>query len=94
VTFIDKVRIYVKGGTGGMGCPSAGGCGGNGGDIFVQCKDGSSLARYRTLGSRRQVAAHGTPYLKTKGAGRPGKSKVLTVPPGTIIYDISMVKRY
>jgi len=87
VTFIDKVRIYVKGGTGGMGCPSAGGCGGNGGDIFVQCKDGSSLARYRTLGSRRQVAAHGTPYLKTKGAGRPGKSKVLTVPPGTIIYD-------
>ena len=63
MTFIDKVRIYVKGGTGGMGCPSAGGCGGNGGDIFVQCKDGSSLAHYRTLGSRRQVAAHGTPYL-------------------------------
>ena len=46
-----------------MGCPSAGGCGGNGGDIFVQCMDGSSLAHYRTLGSRRQVADHGTPYL-------------------------------
>ena len=24
---------------------------------------------------------------KAKGAGRPGKSKYLTVPPGTVIYD-------
>ena len=26
-------------------------------------------------------------FRKKKGAGKPGKSKVLTVPPGTIIYD-------
>ena len=62
VTFIDKVRIYVKGGTGGMGFPSAGGCGGQGGDVYVQCKDGGSLAMFKTLGNRRQIAEHGTHY--------------------------------
>ena len=28
---------------------------------------------------------------KTKGDGRPGKSKVLAVPPGTIVYDDAKV---
>ena len=62
VTFIDKVRIYVKGGSGGMGCPSAGGCGGKGGDVVARCIDGSSLAQFKTLGNRRHVAGHGSHY--------------------------------
>ena len=45
-----------------MGCPSAGGCGGKGGDIIVQCKEGASLAQFKTLGNRRQIALHGTHY--------------------------------
>ena len=62
VTFIDKIRVYVKGGTGGMGCPSAGGCGSKGGDVYVECAEGASLARYSTLGNRRHVAGHGTHF--------------------------------
>lgn len=45
-----------------MGCPSAGGCGGKGGDVFVKCKDGASLAQFKILGKRRQCADHGTHY--------------------------------
>lgn len=62
ITFLDKVRIYVKGGSGGMGSPSSGGCGGKGGDVVVQCKEGASLAQFKTLGKRRQTAEHGTHY--------------------------------
>ena len=45
-----------------MGCPSAGGCGGKGGDVYVQCAEGASLARYSTLGNRRHIAGHGTHF--------------------------------
>lgn len=57
---VDKARVYVKGGSGGMGCPSAGGTGGKGGDVLVECVDGGSLAHYAMRGNRRHIAEHGT----------------------------------
>ncbi len=32
---MDNLRIYVRGGAGGQGLPSYGGCGGRGGHIYV-----------------------------------------------------------
>ena len=43
-----------------MGCPSAGGTGGKGGDVLVECVDGGSLAHYAMRGNRRHIAEHGT----------------------------------
>ena len=38
--FIDKVRIYVRGGSGGNGLPNFGGRGGKGGKVYiVGCED-------------------------------------------------------
>ena len=34
-TFIDTLRIHVKGGTGGEGFPKGGGIGGKGGDVII-----------------------------------------------------------
>jgi len=33
--FVDNLRLYVRGGSGGMGLPRLGGHGGNGGDVWV-----------------------------------------------------------
>lgn len=69
-----------------MGCPSAGGTGGKGGDVLVECVDGGSLAHYAMRGNRRHIAEHGTNCKRGKSEGKPGKNKLLTVPPGTILY--------
>eukprot|EP00795_Rhopilema_esculentum_P014078 gene14078-5065_t len=70
-----------------MGCPSAGGCGGKGGDVVARCMDGSSLAQFKTLGYRRHIAGHGDHFKKNKGDGKPGRSSFLSVPAGTVVYD-------
>eukprot|EP00794_Sanderia_malayensis_P003053 gene3053-3515_t len=69
-----------------MGCPSSGGAGGNGGDVFAQCVDGASLSQYAMHGNRRHTAEHGTHCKKAKSEGKAGRNKTLTVPAGTIIY--------
>lgn len=38
--FLDTLRVFVKGGPGGMGIPKYGGIGGNGGNIFAVGKEG------------------------------------------------------
>ncbi|KAG7470010.1 hypothetical protein MATL_G00134810 [Megalops atlanticus] len=41
--FVDNLRLYVKGGSGGMGLPRLGGQGGKGGDVWVVAKRGATL---------------------------------------------------
>lgn len=38
--FVDTLRLYVKGGSGGAGHPKYGGLGGTGGNIYVEGKKG------------------------------------------------------
>ena len=38
--FIDVLRLYVMGGTGGNGLPRYGGIGGRGGNVYVVAKEG------------------------------------------------------
>lgn len=40
---MDNLRLYVRGGSGGMGLPRMGGQGGNGGDVWVVAKKDLTL---------------------------------------------------
>lgn len=96
--WIDRAKVFVKGGDGGNGCVSFrrekfvpkggpdGGDGGNGGSVvFVVDLGRSTLAdfRYRQhLRARR--GAHGQGAHR---AGRRGADLVVPVPPGTVVRD-------
>uniref|UniRef100_A0A8C7Y094 GTP-binding protein 10 n=1 Tax=Oryzias sinensis TaxID=183150 RepID=A0A8C7Y094_9TELE len=45
--FVDNLRLYVRGGGGGMGLPRLGGQGGNGGDVWVVAKKNMTLKRIK-----------------------------------------------
>lgn len=96
--FIDKARIYVKGGDGGNGCLSFrrekgiprggpnGGDGGKGGSIYVEAN-----ASYRTLIDQRyqqhygaERGAHGKGKLMK---GKDGQDLFIKVPCGTLVID-------
>lgn len=82
---VDKVCVYVRGGSGGQGCPSAGGIGGDGGHVFVKCMKGASLRPYTLRNNRRVIAEHGEHYQRGKIKMKPGRNAFIVVPPGTEI---------
>lgn len=45
--FVDNLRLYVRGGSGGMGLPRLGGQGGKGGDVWVVAKKNMTLKRIK-----------------------------------------------
>lgn len=96
--FIDEVRINVKAGDGGRGGLSFrrekfipkggpdGGDGGNGGDIIFQVDEGLGTLldlRYKV----HYKAQNGAPGLGQNKHGRNGESRIIKVPPGTLVYD-------
>ncbi len=96
--FIDKARIFVKGGKGGNGAVSFrrekyvpdggpdGGDGGNGGSVIFEVDEGLKTLmdfRYR----KKYIAESGQNGMKKKMAGKNGEDLVLKVPPGTIVRD-------
>lgn len=96
--FIDKVRIYVKGGDGGAGCMSFrreahvpkggpdGGDGGHGGNVVVQADIGvSSLIDYRF--KHHFKAERGTHGKGSRMHGARGEDLVLKVPVGTVVHE-------
>lgn len=44
---MDNIRLYVRGGSGGMGLPRLGGQGGKGGDVWVVAKKNMTLKRIK-----------------------------------------------
>jgi GTP-binding protein len=96
--FIDRRTIFVKGGDGGRGCCSFrrekyepkggpdGGDGGDGGNVIIRAVAGAdSLA---DVVNRKHVRApNGSPGQGAQKTGRSAKDVVISVPPGTIIYD-------
>ena len=97
--FIDKVRIFVKGGNGGAGCISFrreshvpkggpdGGDGGFGGSVILQA-DGSksSLIDYRY--KHHFKAERGTHGKGSKRHGQNGTDTILKVPVGTLVREV------
>src|SRR5262245_49267823 len=93
--FVDRVKIFVKGGDGGRGCVSFrrepyvprggpdGGTGGRGGDIHLEAVSHQNTLlplRYHTE-FRADRGAHGGPGNRT---GAEGADLTIAVPPGTI----------
>jgi GTP-binding protein len=96
--FVDRVKIFVKGGDGGRGCVSFrrepyvprggpdGGVGGKGGDVVLLAVSHQNTLlplRYHTE-FRAERGTHGGPGNRT-GAG--GSELVVSVPPGTAATD-------
>ena len=97
--FVDRVKVFVKGGDGGRGCvsfrrepyvPRGGPDGGNGGDggavVLEAVSHQNTLLplRYHTE-FRAQRGEHGGPANRT---GARGEDLVVAVPPGTAAVDI------
>jgi GTPase len=96
--FIDEAKIQVKAGDGGNGCMAfrrekfvprggpSGGDGGNGGDIIMESSERhNTLVHFRFNPEyKAQRGRHGEGSNRT---GREGKSVLLKVPVGTILYD-------
>jgi len=96
--FVDRVKIFVRGGDGGRGCVSFrrepyvprggpdGGVGGRGGDVFLQAVSHQNTLlplRFHTE-FRAERGEHGGPGNRT---GAEGRDLVVPVPPGTIAFD-------
>ena len=92
--FVDRVKIFVKGGDGGRGCVSFrrepyvprggpdGGTGGPGGDVVLEAVSHQNTLlplRYHTE-FRAERGEHGGPQNRT---GARGEDTVIAVPPGT-----------
>ena len=96
--FVDRVEIEVVAGKGGDGCLSFrrekyvprggpnGGNGGDGGSVILQAENGvNSLV---ALAHRKQwKAGRGTHGMGANRHGKRGESRVIKVPPGTIVID-------
>ncbi|XP_043117936.1 GTP-binding protein 10 [Puntigrus tetrazona] len=55
--FVDNIRLYVRGGSGGMGLPRLGGHGGNGGDVLVVAKKDITLKQIKDKHPSKRFAA-------------------------------------
>lgn len=59
--FVDNLRLYVRGGSGGMGLPRLGGQGGKGGDVWVVAQKEMTLKRVKDkYPQKRFIAGVGT----------------------------------
>ena len=96
--FVDKAIIEVRAGNGGDGSVSFrrsrlqpkggpdGGDGGDGGSIILEVDEGlNTLLDFR--GIRHWKAEHGYPGAANNWHGKNGESKVIRVPPGTVVID-------
>jgi len=96
--FIDRAKLFVRGGKGGDGCVSFrrekfipkggpdGGDGGRGGSVFVKA-DRSADTLYDIGRKRHWFAENGGPGQGRDCHGRNGKNLYINVPAGTMIYD-------
>ncbi|WP_029521532.1 GTPase ObgE [Persephonella sp. IF05-L8] len=96
--FVDKAKIYVKGGDGGNGCVAfrrekfvplggpAGGNGGKGGDVILQADDRlTTLLDFKH--KRHYKAQKGQHGSGSNKHGKNGEDLIIKVPVGTVVKD-------
>ena len=81
--FIDKLRVYVRGGRGGNGLKKYGGIGGQGGNVVVRGKRHLTLkSTYEKNLLKRYIAPDGEHSHKTRLNAMPGENLTIHVPLG------------
>ncbi|NXF03078.1 GTPBA protein, partial [Smithornis capensis] len=81
--FVDDLRVYVRGGTGGMGYPRLGGEGGRGGDVWFVAQEGITLKNIKEkYPLKRFVAGTGANSSVKALKGEKGKDREVPVPRG------------
>ncbi|XP_017584746.1 PREDICTED: uncharacterized protein LOC103612345 isoform X4 [Corvus brachyrhynchos] len=86
--FIDDLRVYVRGGTGGMGYPNLGGEGGRGGDVWFVARERTTLKSIREkYPQKRFVAGTGANSSVKALKGEKGKDCEVHVPLGISVLD-------
>lgn len=84
--FIDNLRLYVRGGSGGMGFPRLGGQGGDGGDVFVVATKDMTLKQVKDkYPQKRFVAGAGENSSVRMLKGGRGKDCSIPAPVGITI---------
>ena len=98
--FVDEVEVQLRAGKGGDGCVSFrrerhrpkggpdGGDGGHGGDIILECDENvADLSEFKY--NSQVTAKNGTNGEGSDRNGRNGEARILRIPPGTEIIEIS-----
>ncbi|XP_005084041.1 GTP-binding protein 10 isoform X1 [Mesocricetus auratus] len=86
--FIDNVRLFTKGGSGGMGYPRLGGEGGRGGDVWVVAHKNMTLKQLKNkYPQKRFVAGGGANSRVSALKGSKGKDCEIPVPVGISVTD-------
>ncbi|XP_071759441.2 GTP-binding protein 10 [Centroberyx gerrardi] len=84
--FVDNLRLYVRGGSGGMGLPRLGGQGGKGGDVWVVAKKEMTLKRIKDkYPQKRFIAGVGTNSSIRALKGERGKDQEIFAPVGITV---------
>uniref|UniRef100_A0A4X1UCN8 GTP-binding protein 10 n=1 Tax=Sus scrofa TaxID=9823 RepID=A0A4X1UCN8_PIG len=86
--FIDNLRLFTKGGSGGMGYPRLGGEGGKGGDVWVVAHNKMTLKQLKDkYPQKRFVAGEGANSRVSALKGSKGKDCEIPVPVGISVTD-------
>uniref|UniRef100_A0AAY4AX37 GTP-binding protein 10 n=1 Tax=Denticeps clupeoides TaxID=299321 RepID=A0AAY4AX37_9TELE len=81
--FVDNLRLYVRGGSGGMGVPRLGGHGGDGGDVWLVSRKGVTLRQIKNRHpDKRFTGGVGADSSVQALKGEKGKDCEVFVPPG------------
>ncbi|XP_018646533.1 developmentally regulated GTP-binding protein-related [Schistosoma mansoni] len=86
--FIDKLRIFVRAGSGAAGSPPIKGRGGNGGSVFLEAGENETLQKlFMANPTKRFAAGHGTEASKRRGlvVGLDGQDLTIRVPAGITV---------
>ncbi|XP_070768296.1 GTP-binding protein 10 [Enoplosus armatus] len=84
--FLDNLRLYVRGGSGGMGLPRLGGQGGNGGDVWVVASKNTTLKRIKDkYPQKRFVGGAGANSSVRALKGERGQNKEILAPVGITV---------
>lgn len=86
--FMDRLRLNVRGGSGGTGYPRYGGIGGNGGSVFFKASEKIELKDIaREYPDKRIKAGQGHNSKSTQILGAPGHDVTIAVPVGVSVYN-------
>uniref|UniRef100_A0A8C9YBU0 GTP-binding protein 10 n=1 Tax=Sander lucioperca TaxID=283035 RepID=A0A8C9YBU0_SANLU len=83
--FVDNLRLYVRGGGGGMGLPRLGGQGGNGGDVWVVATKNMTLKRIKDKYPQKRFVGGAGANSRFVSIYTRGKDKEILAPVGITV---------